>query len=64
MGAGFTGCAFLLVVKPAAKSEVAEEVVPANAQAFGNPEKGVEGDPLLAAFDLAHIDRAQLRLFR
>lgn len=35
-----------------------------NAQGFRDPEKGVEADPLLATFDLAHIDRMQFSLLR
>lgn len=46
------------------KSEAPEEIAGLNSQCFRNPQKRMETDPLLAAFDLAHVNRMQLSLFR
>ncbi len=46
------------------RSEVPEEIASPNTQCFRNPQKRVEADPLLAAFDLAHVHRMQLSLLR
>ncbi len=44
--------------------EVPEKVTRRDAQCFRNSQKRMEADPLLAALDLAYIDRMQLSLFR
>lgn len=48
----------------AGKSEVSDKLAYVHTKGFGHSQKGMEADPLLAAFNLPNIDRVEVGLFR
>jgi hypothetical protein len=44
-------------------SKLINQVTPPNAEGFGNPQKGMKADPLLAALYFANINGMQIRFF-
>lgn len=44
-------------------SESLNQIARAHSNSLGNPQKRMKADPLLAAFDLADVNRVEVRLF-